>query len=65
MAKFLALEMGFYNSARIRKGESFNAPEDFKAKWAAPAVEVSEKKVVAAGKGGTLGKPGKGDAPLA
>lgn len=66
MAKFIALDLGFYGGRRVRKGEAFDAPEDFKATWAAPAVEVSEKKVVAVGKGkGTLGVPSKEGKDLA
>lgn len=58
MAKFIALELGFYKGSRVRKGEAFEAPEDFKAKWATPAKEVAKTEVVAKGK--TLTVPAKG-----
>lgn len=65
MAKFIALELGFYNGRRIRKGETFDADPKFKAKWVTPAVEVVEKKTIPAGKG-TLTVPTKdGDKELA
>lgn len=37
MAKFVALTQGFYGGTRVRAGVSFEAPDNFKAKWAVPA----------------------------
>lgn len=61
MAKFIATELGFYKGGRIRKGATFEAPEDFKAKWAVPAREIAKTEVVAKGK--TLSVPDRGPAP--
>lgn len=37
--KYIALERGFIDGARVRKGETFEA-ENFKGKWAKPANKV-------------------------
>jgi hypothetical protein len=61
MAKYIALALGIRDNRRVKPGQTFEGPEGLKATWFTPAVEVSEKKTVAAksGKGETLGLPTK------
>ena len=43
MAKFRAKSTAFYGNRRIRPGEVFDAPKDFKSLWADPVAEEKAK----------------------
>lgn len=49
--KVIALNVGFHNGSRIRKGEEFEVADGEKASWFAP-VETVATKPAKAGKGG-------------
>ena len=49
MPMYVAVKLGFYKATRQRPGDIFEAPENFKAKWAkpvgsepAPVLQVAE-----------------------
>jgi len=40
--EFVVTKKAFHDAARMRPGERFQAPEDFKASWAVPADQYAE-----------------------
>lgn len=59
--EFVATKMGFRDGARIRPGESFDAPEGFKCTWAVSrAAMPAVQKPVGKQKPMSLSEVGKG-----